>query len=92
MTLQDNIMIDDTVFAQEVDHEMVILDTRSEQYFGLDEMGTVIWQHLSESGALQKVYEMMLEQYEVDEAQLEADICRFTQELVDAGLVKLYQK
>ena len=92
MTLEDNIMIDDTVFAQEVDHEMVILDTRSEQYFGLDEMGAVIWKHLSESGALQKVYEMMLEQYEVDEVQLEADICRFTQELVDEGLVKLHQK
>ncbi len=88
MTLNDTISIAETVFAQEVDHEMVILDTESEQYFGLDETGAVIWQYLSENGALQQVFEIMFEKYEVDAKQLEADICRFTQELVDARLVQ----
>ena len=89
MTIQDTIIIPDTLFAQEVDEEMVILDTVSQEYFGLDETGAVIWQHLSEYGTLQKTYESMQEQYEVDDEQLEADICRFVQELVDAGLVEL---
>jgi len=88
MTLHTDIMIADTVFAQEVDDEMVILDTASEEYFGLDEMGAVIWRHLSAACSLQKVYDVMREEYEVDERQLEADICRFVQELVDAGLVQ----
>ena len=88
MTLQDTITIPDTLFAQVVDEEMVILDTASQEYFGLDEIGAVIWQHLSEHGALQKTYEVMREVYEVDEEQLEADICYFVEELVDAGLVK----
>ena len=89
MTLQETITIPDTLFAQVVDEEMVILDTISQEYFGLDETGAVIWQHLSEHGALQKTYEAMHEQYEVDDEQLETDICRFVQELVDAGLVVL---
>ena len=89
MTLDTNIMIPDTLFAQVVDEEIVILDTVSQEYFGLDETGAVIWQHLSENGALQKTYEAMQEQYEVDEEQLEADICRFVQELVDTGLVEV---
>ena len=88
MTLNDTITIADTVFAQEVDDEMVILDTTSEQYFGLDATGVVIWQHLNENGSLQEVFDTMLEMYDVDAKQLEADICRFVQELVDAGLVK----
>jgi len=88
MQLHDTIAIPDTVFAQEVDNEMVILDTLSEEYFGLDETGAMIWQHLSETGSLQKVYETIFELYEVDAKQLEDDICRFVQELVDAGLVK----
>jgi len=88
MTLNDKVTIADTVFAQEVDSEMVILDTASEEYFGLDEMGVVIWQHLNETGSLQKVYDVMREVYEVDDEQLKADICRFVQELVDAKLVK----
>ncbi len=89
MTLQDNITIADTVFAQEVDEEMVILDTVSEEYFGLDEMAAVIWQHLSETGSLQQTHDAMSEMYDVDAQQLEADICRFVQELVDAGLVQV---
>ena len=89
MTLRDIIIIPDTLFAQEVDEEMVILDTVSQEYFGLDQTGAVIWQHLSEHGALQKTYESMREVYAVNDEQLEADICRFVQELVDAGLVEL---
>jgi len=89
MTIQDKVTMSETLFAQEVDNEVVILDTASEEYFGLDAMGAVIWQHLSEHGTLQKTYESMQEQYAVDDEQLEADICRFVQELVDAGLVKV---
>ena len=89
MTLEDIITLPNTLFAQVVDEEMVILDTTSQEYFGLDETGDVIWHHLSEHGSLQKTYEAMSEVYAVDAAQLEADICRFVQELVDAGLVEL---
>ncbi len=88
MRLTDTIIIPDTVFAQEVDQEMVILDTASEEYFGLDATGAVTWQYLNENGSLQQVFDTMFEKYEVDAKQLEADICRFTQELFDAGLVQ----
>ena len=88
MTLQNTITIPETLFAQVVDEEMVILDSISQEYFGLDETGAVIWQHLNEHGSLQKTYNAMREMYEVDVKQLEVDICRFVQELVDAGLVE----
>jgi len=92
MQLNDTITIPDTLFAQVVDEEMVILDTLSEEYFGLDETGAVIWQHLSTTGSLQKVYDTMFERYAVDAGQLEADICRFVQELVDTGLVHVQKR
>ena len=89
MKIEDSIVIPDILFSQKVDDEVVILDTASEEYFGLDEIGAVIWQHLHEHGSLYRAYTSMQEQYEVDAKQLEADICRFVQELVDAGLVKV---
>ena len=89
MQLYNSIKIADTLFVQEVDNEMVILDTASQQYFGLDEMGVVIWKHLNESTSLQKVYNTMCEVYEVDTKQLEEDICRFVQELVDVDLIQV---
>ncbi len=89
MTLDDKVIISDSVFAQKIDEEVVILDTVKEEYFGLDEMAAVIWQHLNASGSLRETYDSMLEAYEVDAEQLEADICRFVQELVDTGLVEV---
>lgn len=44
MKLDYKITFSDTVFAQEVNGEMVLLDTDSENHFGLDEVGTSIWQ------------------------------------------------
>ena len=89
MTLSNIITINDTVFTQVVDEEMVILNPESEAYFGLDETGAVIWQHLNELGSLKEVHDAMYTIYDVDSEQLEADICRFVQELVDARLVKV---
>ena len=43
MNLNQQIVFADTVFAQEVDGEMVLLDMNSENYFGLDSVGTDIW-------------------------------------------------
>ena len=89
IALDQKINIADTVFAQEIDNEMVLLDTESEEYFGLDETAAVIWQHLGENESLRDVYASMVETYEVEPAQLENDIVTFVQKLVDAGLVQV---
>jgi len=72
---------------QEVSGETVILDLNSEQYFSLDEVGTRIWQLLQESAEIQSVYDVLLEEYDVEPAILKADIHRLLQELIKVGLV-----
>jgi hypothetical protein len=89
MTLDQKINIADSVFSQEVDNEMVLLDTESEEYFGLDETAAVIWQHLAENGSLREVHASMLAIYDVTAEQLEKDILSFVEKLIDAGLAQL---
>lgn len=89
MTLADKIECADTVFAQMVDDEMVLLDTASGEYFGLDGTGAVIWQHMGENKSLNAVHATMLDMYDVDAEQLENDIVTFVQKLLDAGLVEI---
>ncbi len=89
MNLNQKIVISDQVFAQEVDNEMVLLDMVSENYFGLDETGSAIWQELSKSGSMQTTHETLIEAYEVEPEQLESDIITFVQKLIDAGLVEV---
>jgi len=89
MNLDQKVTFADTVFAQEVDGEMVLLDMESENYFGLDEVGTAIWQAMQEYGNLQEVFNALLEQYDVEAEVLENDLSHFVSKLVESGLVKV---
>ena len=91
MNLNSKITFADTVFAQEVDGEMVLLDMNSENYFGLDEVGTSIWQAMQEKEQLQEVFEVLLEQYEVEEKVLKNDLVTFVEKLEESGLIKVVE-
>ncbi|MCU0836207.1 MAG: PqqD family protein [Chromatiaceae bacterium] len=86
-TLADQVTISSEVLFQQVASESVLLDLASETYFGLDEVGTRIWQLLQEHSRLRTVYETMLDEYDVEPAQLEQDLLKLIGELADAGLV-----
>lgn len=89
MNLDQKVTFAETVFAQEVDGEMVLLDMESENYFGLDEVGTAIWKTMQEYGTLQEVLNALLEQYEVESEVLENDLEDFVGKLVESGLVEV---
>ena len=84
-----NITISKEALSQEVNGETVILDLNSESYFGLDEVGTRIWQLLQEHGNVQKVFDNMLEEFDVDADQLEKDLNELVDKLEEAGLITL---
>ncbi|MGV7235085.1 MAG: PqqD family protein [Nitrosomonadaceae bacterium] len=83
------ITISTEALSQEVNGETVILDLKGESYFGLDEVGTRIWQLLQENSSLQNIHETLLQEYEVDSEQLEKDIKLLLDELLNVGLVSL---
>ena len=89
MKLDQKITFADTVFAQEVDGEMVLLDMNSENYFGLDAVGTDIWQTMQEKETLQEVLEALLQQYEVEEEVLKKDLLAFVEKLQESGLITI---
>ncbi|MEN8147743.1 MAG: PqqD family protein [Campylobacterota bacterium] len=89
MNLNHKIQFPDTIFAQEVDGEMVLLDMASENYFGLDAVGSDIWQLLQEGKTLQEANDALIEMYDVSPEQLKIDIVEFVQKLIDAGLVQV---
>ena len=89
MDLNKKVTFAETVFAQEVDGEMVLLDMNSENYFGLDAVGTDIWQAMQEKECLTEVLEALLEQYEVEEEVLKKDLLNFVDKLQESGLITI---
>jgi len=89
MNLNQKITFAETVFAQEVDGEMVLLDMESENYFGLDEVGTAIWQAMQDKETLKEVFDVLLEQYDVGADMLKNDLSAFVGQLSESGLLKV---
>ena len=87
--ITQKIEISTEVLTQEVGGETVILDLKRESYFGLDEVGTRIWQLLQEQEDIQIIIATMLNEYDVEEEQLKKDIQNLLTQLNEAGIVTL---
>ncbi len=81
--------ISQDVLFRELAGEAVLLDLKSQRYFGLDPVATRIWQLLDEQRQTDRVLRAMLDEFEVEEAQLRKDLDGFLRELTDAGLIEL---
>ena len=80
------------ILCQEIDGETVILDLNSECYFGLDAVGTRIWQLIPQTTSFQQIVNALLEEYDIDEVKLEADVTELLLELSQSGLITLKQR
>jgi hypothetical protein len=72
-----------------VDGEAVILDLDGGQYFGLNQVGTRIWELLKEGRSSASIRALLSEEYDAGEAELDQDIALFIQELVKMGLAEV---
>ena len=89
MNLNQIITLSPDVISQEVSGETVLLDLNSENYFGLDEVGTRVWQLIESCGNLQQVYDTMLAEFAVEPDQLEDDLEQLLADIEKAGLITL---
>lgn len=89
MNLNQTVSLSPDVISQEVSGETVILDLASECYFGLDEVGTRIWQLIREQGELRAVYNTLLDEYDVDASRLLTDLEALINDACERGLITL---
>ena len=88
-TLTSIIHIPEDVLFREVGGEAVILNLATGKYYGLDEVGTRMWALLAEHGSVGAVAPILLQEYEVDEERLKADLLELVDKLAAQELVKI---
>jgi len=88
-TLQDVLTLSPDVVFRDLDGEAVLLNLETGTYFGLNEVGTRMWNLIQQYGALQRVFESMQEEYEVAPAVLEQDLLHLVGQLCAKGLLSV---
>ena len=88
LTRDARLQIPDHVVTRQVGDETILLNLESGTYFGLDPVGSRFLELLEAEGMLAAVLAKMLEEFDVTEAQLEADLLRLADEMIASRLLE----
>jgi hypothetical protein len=89
LSLQTRVRATPDTLVEELTGEAVLLNLASERYFGLDEVGTRMWQALTTADNVQAAHDALLTEYDVAPDVLRQDLFALVQQLVEHGLVSL---
>ncbi len=78
----------DQLFS-EIDGEVVMLSVENSEYYGMDKVGSRIWQLIEKPISLKELIGMLLDEYEVTEEQCTKDTLMFLEQLMEKDLVEI---
>src|SRR5215470_14819153 len=79
----------ESVVAAGLDDETVLLNVETGIYFGLDAIGTQIWKAIETGAREGEIVDRLLDEYEVDPAQLRSDVIQFIDLLITKDLARV---
>lgn len=82
------VTVPDHVLLQRVGDESVVLNLKTELYFGLDSTGTSMWEALTKAETVDEAYLELLDTYDVEPRQLREDLEALIENLLRNGLLE----
>jgi len=79
------------VLVRPLGAESVLLNLNTQSYFGLDEVGTRMWEALLGESSIEAAYRNLSDEFEVAPEQLRQDLSGLVAALVDAGLIEIHR-
>lgn len=78
---------DDLLVNELGEDELVMLDMDAGRYFGLQDVGTVIWQEIAAPTTVEDLCTHLRARFEVDEETCEREVIAFLASLHEQGLI-----
>jgi hypothetical protein len=76
-----------SVLCRELSGETVLLNLESGVYYGLDAVGTRVWQLLLQGSTIADICDTLIDDYDVAPEVLRGDVVRLVGELCERGIV-----
>lgn len=87
VSFSERLTVAPDVLFRLVGNEGVLLNLNTTLYLGLNPVGTRMWNALTSASSIQAAYDALLGEYEVEPAQLRADLEEFIQRLLGQKLI-----
>ena len=75
--------------ARTIEGEALVITPHDSMLHSLNETATYVWEHADGKRTLQQIAAAMLDEFDVDEATLRADLTAFVETAVQRGLLVL---
>jgi len=92
ITLQSNIQRNPGMVTSNLDGEIVMMSVENGEYYGLDEIGTRIWQLMEHPIVIENLINCLTNEFEVEREECEEDTIEFLEDLHSRNLINLLEK
>ncbi len=89
ISFENKVTVPSNVLVRVLDKEAVLLNIETERYFGLDEIGTRMWELTTTSPSVEIAYQALLNEYDVQPATLRQNLHDLLEKLQTNGLLNL---
>lgn len=89
ISFAERAVVPSNVLIRFLDQESVLLNVETERYFGLDAVGTRMWQLATSAPNLDVALDKLLEEYDAPAERLRADLSGLLENLVENGLIAM---
>jgi hypothetical protein len=89
ISLQTTVVAVSDQVSCRLDDETVVLELKKGTYYGLNSVGSLIWDLIQQPHSIEALHSAVQEQYGVDSETCKRDVLRLIEELQLAGLVEL---
>ncbi len=89
MRLDTPLKVSEEAHCARLGEQIIVADMRSGRYFGLDDVGALVWSLLEERATPGAIVDRVHAEYDVSREVLERDVDRLLDDLVDRRLVEV---
>ena len=89
ISFSERATVPSNVLIRFLEQESVLLNVETERYFGLDAVGTRMWQVVTSKPTVDAALTQLVEEYDAAPETLRADLAGLLQHLVENGLIAM---
>jgi len=87
ITTETTISQIEEIVASDIDGETVMMSIENGEYYGLDDIGSRIWELIEKPVRVSDLIDTLLERFDVDRETCEKDVLKFLNELNEDKIV-----
>ena len=89
LSLQTTVMVSSQQVSCPLGDESAILNMKNSVYYGMNPVGTRVWNLLKQPKMIAEIRDAIIEEYEVEEARCERELFALLEEMRSEGLIEV---